>query len=136
MAEEEQDTGIPKDIDWSRIQEATDAMIDSCGLYLIMCKNTGQCYVGATTRPIAKRLGEHIRDLEQGRHSCWPLQDLFNVYGPESFTTLVCPFEGDDEQLKEFERDFLRLAYRAKRLLNVRHVGINLKRRDDAFGGE
>jgi group I intron endonuclease len=58
--------------------------IDHCGIYKIVNKATGQCYVGQSQR-VKKRLKEHFRLLRQNKHTNPHLQNAYNKYGAENF---------------------------------------------------
>lgn len=55
------------------------------GIYCIKSKQNGRVYIGkAANAP--RRWCEHIRDLENNKHSCKPLQADYNNFGLENFT--------------------------------------------------
>lgn len=58
--------------------------IDVCGLYKLVNKVTGQCYVGQSQR-CKKRIKEHFRLLRYNKHTNQHLQNAFNKYGSENF---------------------------------------------------
>jgi len=57
---------------------------DSAGVYKLVNKVTGQCYVGQSQR-LKKRLAEHFRQLRRGIHPNPRLQNAFNKYGESAF---------------------------------------------------
>lgn len=81
--------------------------IDICGIYKIVNKVTGQCYVGQSQR-IKKRLKEHFRLLRRGTHTNPHLQNSYNKYGAEAFYGAIeveCP---NLEELDQLENMFLK----------------------------
>lgn len=58
--------------------------IDVCGLYKLVNKATGQCYVGQSQR-CRKRIKEHFRLLRHNKHTNPHLQNAYNKYGAENF---------------------------------------------------
>lgn len=80
--------------------------IDVCGIYKIVNRVTGQCYVGQSQR-VKKRLKEHFRLLRWGKHTNPHLQNSYNKYGPDAFYGAIeveCP---DLEELDQLENAFL-----------------------------
>ena len=80
--------------------------IDVCGIYKIVNKTTGQCYVGQSQRA-KKRLKEHFRLLRWGKHTNPHLQNSYNKYGAEAFYGAIeveCP---NLEELDRLENAFL-----------------------------
>jgi len=80
--------------------------IDVCGIYKIVNKVTGQCYVGQSQRA-KKRLKEHFRLLRWGKHTNPHLQNSYNKYGAEAFYGAIeveCP---NLEELDQLENAFL-----------------------------
>lgn len=58
--------------------------IDTAGVYKIVNRATGQCYVGQSQR-VKKRLREHFRLLRLGKHTNPRLQNSYNKYGAFNF---------------------------------------------------
>jgi group I intron endonuclease len=58
------------------------------GIYSILCIATGQRYIGQAVN-IKRRLGEHRRKLEKGRHPNYKIQALWDKYGQDLFTFCV-----------------------------------------------
>jgi group I intron endonuclease len=58
--------------------------IDISGVYKIVNRATGQCYVGQSQR-VRKRLKEHFRLLRLNKHTNPHLQNAYNKYGAENF---------------------------------------------------
>jgi group I intron endonuclease len=81
--------------------------IDVCGIYKIVNKVTGQCYVGQSQR-VKKRLKEHFRLLRWDKHTNPHLQNAYNKYGAEAFYGAIeieCP---NLDELDQLENEFLR----------------------------
>lgn len=81
--------------------------IDVCGIYKIVNKVTGQCYVGQSQR-VKKRLKEHFRLLRWNKHTNPHLQNSYNKYGAEAFYGAIeveCP---DLDELDQLENLFLK----------------------------
>jgi group I intron endonuclease len=57
---------------------------DVMGVYKIVNKATGQCYVGQSQRA-KKRLKEHFRLLRWNKHTNQKLQRAYNKYGADNF---------------------------------------------------
>jgi group I intron endonuclease len=62
--------------------------MNQCGVYVIRCEPTGNKYVGASVN-IVKRIREHFYRLERGVHRNRRLQNAYNKYGRDSFTSDV-----------------------------------------------
>lgn len=80
--------------------------IDHCGIYKIVNKVTGQCYVGQSQR-VKKRLKEHFRLLRHNKHTNPHLQNAYNKYGHENFygeMEIECT---DLDELDMLENQFL-----------------------------
>lgn len=81
--------------------------INTCGIYKIVNKATGQCYVGQSQR-IEKRIKEHFRLLRWGKHTNSHLQNAFNKYGADSFYGAVEIECADLNELDMLENAFLK----------------------------
>lgn len=81
--------------------------IDVCGLYKLVNKVTGQCYVGQSQR-VKKRIKEHFRLLRLNKHSNPHLQNAYNKYGADSFVGEIEAEVQDLEELDQLETAFLR----------------------------
>jgi group I intron endonuclease len=81
--------------------------IDVCGIYKIVNKATGQCYVGQSQR-VKKRLKEHFRLLRWNKHTNPHLQNAYNKYGPSAFYGAVEVECSNLEELDQLENEFLR----------------------------
>ena len=81
--------------------------IDVCGLYKIVNKVTGQCYVGQS-QTIKKRIKEHFRLLRQNKHTNRHLQNAYNKYGVTAFVGEIEVEVQDLEELDRLETAFLR----------------------------
>lgn len=73
---------------------------DICGLYKIVNKMTGQCYVGQSQR-CKKRIKEHFRLLRWNKHTNPHLQNAYNKYGAENFYGAI---EIECESLNELDQ--------------------------------
>lgn len=80
--------------------------IDVCGIYKIVNKVTGQCYVGQSQRA-KKRLKEHFRLLRWGKHTNPHLQNSYNKYGAEAFYGAIEVECSNFEELDQLENAFL-----------------------------
>lgn len=80
--------------------------IDVCGIYKLVNKATGQCYVGQSQR-VKKRIKEHFRLLRLNKHTNQHLQNSYNKYGAHNFYGSV-EVECGPEDLDALEEAFLR----------------------------
>lgn len=80
--------------------------IDVCGLYKLVNKATGQCYVGQSQR-VKKRIKEHFRLLRLNKHTNPHLQNAYNKYGAEAFVGQIEAEVQDLEELDSLETAFL-----------------------------
>jgi group I intron endonuclease len=55
-----------------------------CGIYQILCRVTGKCYVGSS-RNIEKRWTAHRYSLRAGKNGCWRLQLSWTKHGEDAF---------------------------------------------------
>ena len=77
--------------------------IDVCGIYKLVNKATGQCYVGQSQRA-KKRIKEHFRLLRWNKHPNQHLQNAYNKYGAENFygnIEIECVDPADLDSLEE-----------------------------------
>jgi len=81
--------------------------IDVCGIYKIVNKATGQCYVGQSQRT-KKRIKEHFRLLRWNKHPNKHLQNAYNKYGADNFFGEVEIECRDLEELDRLEETFLK----------------------------
>jgi group I intron endonuclease len=81
--------------------------IDICGIYKIVNRATGQCYVGQSQR-VQKRIREHFRLLRLNKHPNQHLQNAYNKYGVENFSGGVEIECENVEQLDYLEESFLK----------------------------
>lgn len=77
-----------------------------CGIYKLVNKATGQCYVGQS-RDLKKRIKEHFRLLRRNRHTNQLLQESFNQYGEENFYGEIEVQCETPEELDSLEEAFL-----------------------------
>ena len=80
--------------------------IDHCGIYKIVNKATGQCYVGQSQR-VKKRLREHFRLLRRNQHTNPHLQNAYNKYGADNFYGAMEIECVDFDELDMLENQFL-----------------------------
>jgi group I intron endonuclease len=80
---------------------------DVCGIYKIVNKATGQCYVGQSQR-VKKRIREHFRLLRNNKHPNSHLQNAFNKYGLSSFYGSIEIECKDLAELDQLEEAFLK----------------------------
>jgi group I intron endonuclease len=83
--------------------------INTCGLYKLVNKATGQCYVGQSQR-VEKRIKEHFRLLRKGAHTNPHLQHAYNKYGAENFYGAIEVECKDLQELDMLEETFLKGA--------------------------
>lgn len=81
--------------------------IDLCGIYKIVNKATGQCYVGQSQR-MQKRIKEHFRLLRWDKHPNKHLQKAYNKYGAENFYGAIEVECTDLKELDMLEEAFLK----------------------------
>jgi group I intron endonuclease len=81
--------------------------IDTCGIYKLVNKATGQCYVGQSQR-VRKRIREHFRLLRGNKHPNQHLQNAYNKYGADNFYGVLEVECADPEDLDKLEEAFLR----------------------------
>jgi group I intron endonuclease len=79
---------------------------DFAGIYKLVNKATGLCYVGQSQR-VKKRIREHFRLLRWGKHSNPRLQNAYNKYGADNFNWEVEAYCDDVEDLDIIENAFL-----------------------------
>lgn len=80
---------------------------DLCGIYKIVNKATGHCYVGQS-QYMQKRIKEHFRLLRWGKHTNKHLQNAYNKYGAENFYGAVEVECTDLDELDMLEEAFLK----------------------------
>lgn len=81
--------------------------VDHCGIYKLVNKATGQCYVGQS-QYMQKRIKEHFRLLRGNKHTNQHLQRAYNKYGADNFygaVEVLCP---NLEELDMLEEAFIR----------------------------
>ncbi len=83
---------------------------DASGIYAIQCSATDRVYIGSS-RQLYKRLAQHRRQLESGRHIRRQMQGDWDAYGPDAFTfNLVEQTPPDDHSLDAAETRHIRAA--------------------------
>jgi group I intron endonuclease len=80
--------------------------MDTCGIYKIVNRVTGQCYVGQSKRA-NKRIKEHFRLLRWGKHTNPHLQNAYNKYGHDAFYGAIEVECSNLEELDRLEAAFL-----------------------------
>jgi group I intron endonuclease len=80
--------------------------IDVCGIYKLVNKVTGQCYVGQSQR-VKKRIKEHFRLLRWNKHTNPHLQNAYNKYGAENFYGAIEVECNNLDELDHLENAFL-----------------------------
>lgn len=80
--------------------------IDICGIYKIVNRATGQCYVGQSQR-VQKRIKEHFRLLRLKKHPNQHLQRAYDKYGADNFFGAVEIECENLDQLDYLENAFL-----------------------------
>ncbi len=68
----------------------------SMGVYLIINIINCKFYVGSTKQKFSRRIKTHIRELENNRHHCQPLQRAFNKYGINNFIIILIPVDANE----------------------------------------
>lgn len=81
--------------------------VDTCGLYKLVNRVTGQCYVGQSQR-VKKRIKEHFRLLRQNKHTNPHLQNAYNKYGSDAFYGAIEVECSSLEELDRLEESFLK----------------------------
>lgn len=78
------------------------------GVYRIRNTVIGAFYIGSTTRAFAARWGEHVGDLEAGKHTSAALQRDWQIYGPDAFSfEIVEIMPGDEKHIREHEQKWI-----------------------------
>lgn len=68
-------------------------LLKASGVYKIVCKPTGQLYIGSAAKTFRQRRDRHFTDLRNNKHHSFRLQAAWNEYGEEAFVfhpMLVC----------------------------------------------
>lgn len=81
--------------------------VDLCGIYKLVNRATGQCYVGQSQR-VQKRIREHFRLLRGNKHPNTHLQNAYNKYGADNFYGAIEIECEDASQLDALEEAFIR----------------------------
>jgi group I intron endonuclease len=96
-------------IKWHKLRKKELCMpykIDVCGIYKLVNKVTGQCYVGQSQR-VRKRIKEHFRLLRWNKHTNPHLQNAYNKYGTENFYGAIEVECQNLDELDQLENAFL-----------------------------
>lgn len=81
--------------------------VDVCGLYKLVNRVTGQCYVGQSQK-CKKRIKEHFRLLRWNKHTNPHLQNAYNKYGADNFYGAIEVEVLNLEELDQLENAFLK----------------------------
>lgn len=81
--------------------------VNTCGIYKLVNRTTGQCYVGQSQR-VEKRIKEHFRLLRWGKHPNSHLQNAYNKYGADNFYGAIEIECSDLSELDALEEAFLK----------------------------
>lgn len=95
------------------IQNKTELILRSPGIYMVLCITSGKAYVGQS-KNLYKRLQAHKNDLKANRHRNIHLQRSYNKYGKESLSYFI--LENCQENLTERESYWLELIDKDLRL--------------------
>ena len=79
---------------------------DIIGVYTLTNEAAGMCYVGQSQR-VQKRIREHFRTLRLNKHSNPRLQNAYNKYGRDSFTSAIEVVCEDAADLDVVENAFI-----------------------------
>ncbi len=60
-------------------------MLENSGVYMILCRTTGEFYVGGTKTSFEQRFREHRNQLRRGACLIPKLQAAYNQHGEEAF---------------------------------------------------
>lgn len=77
--------------------------VNTVGVYTLVNHQAQQCYVGQSQRA-EKRIREHFRLLRMNKHTNSRLQNAYNKYGADSFTSAIeveCSNPGDLDAIEE-----------------------------------
>ena len=84
-------------------------MQKSCYIYCVTNKINGLKYIGATTRDVEKRWGQHISDAKTNRNNgCTSIKNAIQEYGEKSFevqTLIIC----NTQYIDSYEDKFIKL---------------------------
>src|SRR3982750_1406882 len=71
-------------------------------IYMIMNLANGMAYIGSTVHE-RRRLRTHMRHLRKNKHQNKALQEDFNAYGEENFTTIILARDVPEDDLHVYE---------------------------------
>ena len=86
----------PKNYKWK-----DDIMI--AYIYEIKNLKNNKCYIGQTSQKIGKREWKHFNDLKKNKHHSKKLQEDYNKYGIENFTSNILEKITDESIIRERE---------------------------------
>lgn len=81
--------------------------LDRRGVYMIKCEPTNASYCGSTRANFMARWGQHIKDLDAGRHVNARLQEDWNRYGRDAFGFFYVAILDDDAAIIARENEIL-----------------------------
>lgn len=74
------------------------------GIYRIRCRENGAEYIGSTRSNFMARWGQHMRDLNNGKHISPRLQADWITYGRSAFQFMIIEVMDDDDEIVARER--------------------------------
>jgi group I intron endonuclease len=96
------------------------------GVYAIICRITNKFYIGSS-KNVSKRLNHHFRSLKNKTHKNPHLQNAWNLYGEDSFYSLIVEHAENNIEREQF--------WIEQTQCYLREVGFNNTRKADApFG--
>jgi len=99
-------------------------MKPNSGVYKIVNRANGKCYVGASTA-LAERFNSHISSLNRGAHYNKTLQAEWSDLGQENFVFEILELTTDKQKLSELEIHFIKLNNSIERGYNsMFHTGL------------
>ena len=96
------------------------------GLYVIKNTQTGAEYFGSTKKNFMARWGQHVAELDQGKHGNVKLQEDWNFYGHIAFVFSIVEISDDVDTLLDRERQVR--AERAQRIPPILNYNVAHRR--------
>jgi group I intron endonuclease len=81
-------------------------MENKYGVYQIVCKTTGNRYVGSTTKSFKHRWSGHKSLLRAGTHHSIHFQNAWNKYGEDDFLFLILDIVDDKKECSVLEQSY------------------------------
>lgn len=79
-------------------------MLDCCGIYMVLCRPTGEYYLGSTKRSFRVRFAEHRTQMGRNLGVTPLLQAAYDTYGPDALEYVpLCVFPPDEVADRERE---------------------------------